>query len=131
MSTVSAIRADRVELVTGEFIPAELVVWAAGIKGPDVLRGLDGPEVNGTNQLVTETTLVTTRDANIFAIGDCAACPRTGFSGSVPPRAQAAHQEAAHLVKECQRRLQQKPLEPFVYLARSYRSVALEPSGLS
>jgi NADH dehydrogenase len=112
---VSAIRGDGVELVTGEFIPAELVVWAAGIKGPDVLRDLDGLEVNRTNQLVTEPTLVTTRDPNIFAIGDCAACPRPGSGSSVPPRAQAAHQQAAHLTKQLKRRLQHKPLEPFVY----------------
>jgi NADH dehydrogenase len=112
---VSAIRPDGVELASGEFIPAELVVWAAGIKGPDVLRDLDSLEVNQTNQLVIETTLVTTRDANIFAIGDCAACPRPGFGSLVPPRAQAAHQQAAHLTKQLKRRLQHKSLEPFVY----------------
>ena len=34
---VSAVRADGIELASGEFIPAELTVWAAGVKGPDVL----------------------------------------------------------------------------------------------
>jgi NADH dehydrogenase len=42
-------------------------------------------------------TLQTTRDPNIFAIGDCAACPWVGRVGkTVPPRAQAAHQEASY-----------------------------------
>jgi NADH dehydrogenase len=112
---VSAVRVDGVELANGEFIPAELVVWAAGVKGPDVLRHLDGLEVNRVNQLVTEPTLSTTRDPDIFAIGDCAACPREGFSAPVPPRAQAAHQEASHLAKQLKRRLEGLPIQPFVY----------------
>ncbi|MBV8963628.1 MAG: hypothetical protein JOY97_11105 [Hyphomicrobiales bacterium] len=33
----------------------------------------------------------------------------------MPPRAQAAHQEASHLLRQMKRRLEGKPLEPFVY----------------
>jgi NADH:ubiquinone reductase (H+-translocating) len=112
---VAAVRADGVELASGEFIPAELVVWAAGVRGPDVLSDLDGLEVNRANHLVTEPTLQTTRDPDIFAIGDCAACPREGFETPIPPRAQAAHQEASHLAKQLKRRLKGLPLQPFVY----------------
>ncbi|MBV8104068.1 MAG: NAD(P)/FAD-dependent oxidoreductase [Hyphomicrobiales bacterium] len=112
---VAAVRADGVELASGEFIPAELVVWAAGVRGPDVLRDLDGLEVNRANHLVTEPTLQTTRDPDVFAIGDCAACPQEGSSAPVPPRAQAAHQEASHLAKQLERRLKGLPLQPFVY----------------
>jgi NADH:ubiquinone reductase (H+-translocating) len=112
---VAAVRADGVKLKSGEFIPAELTVWAAGVKGPDVLADLDGLEVNRSNQLVTDATLRTTRDPAIFAIGDCAAVPRAGFDAPVPPRAQAAHQEASHLARQLKRRLQGLPLEPFVY----------------
>jgi NADH:ubiquinone reductase (H+-translocating) len=90
-------------------------VWAAGIKAPEVLRRLDGLEINRINQLVVEPTLQTTRDPNIFAIGDCAACPRPGTSAPVPPRAQAAHQEASHTVAQIGRRLRAMPLQPYVY----------------
>ena len=62
-------------LASGEIIPAELVVWAAGVKAPDFLRDLDGLETNRINQLVVRPTLQTTRDDDVFAIGDCAACP--------------------------------------------------------
>ena len=113
---VSAVRADGIELASGEFIPAELTVWAAGVKGPDVLAHLDGLEVNRANQLVTDATLRTTRDPDIFAIGDCAAVPRAGFDTPVPPRAQAAHQEASHLAKQLRRRLQGLAMEPFDYV---------------
>jgi NADH:ubiquinone reductase (H+-translocating) len=50
-------------------------------------------------------------------IGDCAACPQPGGVGDVPPRAQAAHQEASHLVKQLPRRLRGEPLKPYVYRA--------------
>ena len=112
---VSEVRADGVCLADGLFIPAELVVWAAGVKGPDVLRDLDGLEVNRSVQLVVTPTLQTTRDPDIFAIGDCASAPREGYSTPVPPRAQAAHQQASFMVGQLRRRLQGSPLRPFRY----------------
>jgi len=112
---VAAVRADGIALANGEFLPAELVVWAAGVKGPDVLKDLDGLETNKACQLVTLPTLLTTRDPDIFAIGDCAACPQKGSAAPVPPRAQAAHQEASHLARQLERRLRGEPIEPFVY----------------
>ncbi|MGZ5526850.1 MAG: NAD(P)/FAD-dependent oxidoreductase, partial [Methylomonas sp.] len=78
----------------GEMIPADLKVWSAGIKAPDWLQNLDGLEVNRINQLVVDETLKTSDD-NIFAVGDCAACPWPGHEANVPPRAQAAHQQAS------------------------------------
>ncbi len=104
-----------VTLAGGEFIAAELVVWAAGVKAPEVLSKLDGLEVNRINQLVVLPTLQTTHDPDIFAIGDCASCPLFGRQGTVPPRAQAAHQQATHLAKQLQRRLLGQSLEPYKY----------------
>jgi NADH dehydrogenase len=112
---VSEVRADGVCLADGDFLPGELVVWAAGVKGPDVLREIGGLETTRTNQLVVEPTLQTTRDPDIFALGDCAACPRPDGKGNIPPRAQAAHQQASHMIGQIERRLAGKPLTPFVY----------------
>ena len=112
---VSEVRKDGVVLDGGEFIPSELVVWSAGVKGPDFLQNLDGLEVTRTNQLVVLPTLQTTRDENIFAIGDCAAAPREGFPQGVPPRAQAAHQESSHMVEQIELRLDGRELRPFKY----------------
>lgn len=106
---------------TGRFIPSELVVWAAGIKAPDFLSNLDGLETNRINQLVVKRTLQTTLDENIFAFGDCAACPRPGYDENVPPRAQAAHQQATMLVKTVKRRLAGKSLPEYTY--RDYGSL--------
>ena len=108
--------ADGVKLASGEILPAEIVVWAAGIKAPDLLRGIDGLETNRINQLVVEPTLRTTRDEHIFAIGDCAASPWLGKQGvTVPPRAQSAHQMASHMVGQMRRRLAGRPLRPWRY----------------
>ena len=112
---VTEVGADGLTLADGTFIASELVVWAAGVRAPEVLQNLDGLEVNRINQLVVEPTLRTTRDRDIFAIGDCAACPRRGEPTPVPPRAQAAHQEAAHLTRQMERRLRGEPLQPYVY----------------
>jgi NADH dehydrogenase len=112
---VSEVRADGVMLADGTFLASELVVWAAGVKGPDFLANLDGLEATRSNQLVVTPTLQTTRDENVFAIGDCAACPRPGFATPVPPRAQAAHQQASHLARQLPRLLAGEALQPFVY----------------
>ena len=115
-SKVAEVTAEGVKLANGVFSPAELVVWAAGVKAPDVLNNIDGLETNGLNQLVVSTTLQTTRDENIFAIGDCAACPWGGhIDRIVPPRAQAAHQQASHLVRQIKRRLEGRPMRPWRY----------------
>jgi NADH dehydrogenase len=113
---VAEVLEDGVRLASGEVVPAELVVWAAGVKAPDFLKDLDGLETNRINQLVVLPTLQTTRDANVFAIGDCAECPWLGQDGvAVPPRAQAAHQQASHMVRQIALRLEGKPLLPWHY----------------
>ena len=112
---VTEVTAAGLQLADRSFIASELVVWAAGVKASEVLPHLDGLEVNRINQLVVEPTLQTTRDPDIFAIGDCAACPRRGEPTPVPPRAQAAHQEAAHMVRQIERRLRGQPLLPYTY----------------
>ncbi len=97
-----------------EFIEANIKVWAAGIKAPDWLKNLDGLETNHINQLIVDSTLKTSDDT-IFAMGDCAACAWTGRTGNVPPRAQAAHQQATAVGKSIINRLKGGNLVEFVY----------------
>jgi NADH:ubiquinone reductase (H+-translocating) len=114
---VAEVLPDGVRLADGQLLPAELVVWAAGVKAPDFLKDIAGLETNRVNQLVVRSTLQTSGDENIFAIGDCAACawPQAGEEILVPPRAQAAHQQATHLMRQIKRRLAGKPLEDYRY----------------
>jgi NADH:quinone reductase (non-electrogenic) len=113
---VTSVDVSGVHTASGATYPADLVVWSAGIMAPEWLNGLDGLETCRGNQLVVSTTLQTTRDPDIFAFGDCAACPwpETGRDGAlIPPRAQAAYQQAKLLVKTMQAQLARRPLPTF------------------
>ncbi|KAA1174243.1 NAD(P)/FAD-dependent oxidoreductase [Marinobacter salinexigens] len=112
---VSEVRSDGIVMKDGTELPSEMTIWAAGIKAPAFLAELDGLEVNRGNQLVVEQTLQTTQDVDIFAFGDCAACPQPDSDRPVPPRAQAAHQQADALFKTLCNRLEGKDDVPFVY----------------
>ena len=114
-SKVAEVLHDGVRLEDGRILPAELVVWAAGIQAPGFLADLDGLESNRLRQLVVRNTLQTTRDDAVFALGDCAACPWPDKGGNVPPRAQAAHQQASHLARQLRRRLVGQPLREWRY----------------
>jgi NADH:ubiquinone reductase (H+-translocating) len=109
------VTAEGIHTRSGDFFPADLIVWTAGVKGPSWLAQLDGLEVDRLGRLVVDETLRTTRDENIFALGDCAACPQPDSEHPVPPRAQAAYQQAHALATSLARRLQGKPLLPFRY----------------
>jgi NADH dehydrogenase len=118
-SKVMEVTPTGIRLADGREIESELVVWAAGVKAPDFLKDFSGLETNRINQLVVHDTLQTTRDPDIFALGDCAACPCSdadgGRAGIVPPRAQAAHQQATHMWLQIKRRLANQPLKPYRY----------------
>ncbi len=118
---VVEVTAEGIRTASGHFIPAAFKVWAAGIKAPDFLRDLAGLESNAINQLAVRPTLQTTRDEAIFAIGDCAACPLDDQGNTVPPRAQAAHQQASLVARAIVRRLKGRPLPAYRY--RDYGSL--------
>jgi NADH dehydrogenase len=107
---------------SGRVIPAEIKVWAAGIKAPEVLGTLDGLEVNRINQLMVRPTLQTTLDDNIFSFGDCAACPM-GEGALVPPRAQAAHQQAELLARTIEDRVRGRDIAPGEYHYKDFGSL--------
>ncbi len=116
---VVAVTNRGVQLGDGRTIGSELVVWAAGVRAADFLGRLPGLETNRINQLLVRPSLQTTQDDDIFAIGDCAACPwpaaAAGRAATVPPRAQAAHQQAAHMVRQIRCRLAGRPLADYRY----------------
>lgn len=111
---VTKAEADGLTTKEGDKIPAHIMVWAAGIKGPDFIKDIAGLETNRINQLVVTNSLQTTRDENIFVIGDLAQC--TQEDGSfVPPRAQAAHQMSSQAYANILALLNGKKCKPYVY----------------
>ncbi|GLT16587.1 NADH dehydrogenase [Vibrio zhanjiangensis] len=98
----------------GDKIPAQIMVWAAGIKAPDFVKNIAGLESNRINQLIVKETLQTTLDDDIFVIGDLAHCAQPDGS-FVPPRAQAAHQMASRAFSNIVAKLNGRELKPYVY----------------
>ncbi|MDD1782864.1 NAD(P)/FAD-dependent oxidoreductase [Enterovibrio sp. ZSDZ35] len=105
---------DGLNTKDGDKISAQIMVWAAGIKAPDFLKDIAGLETNRINQLVVKPTLQTTRDEDIFVIGDCAACEQPDGS-MVPPRAQSAHQMASRCFANIVAKLTDRELKDYVY----------------
>ena len=113
---VTEVSAKGIKTHTKKIISSSLVVWAAGVKAPDFLKNIDGLETNRINQLIVNSSLQTTKDDSIFAFGDCAACPIDGTDQYVPPRAQAAHQQANLLFRSMKLRVKGKiHLPRYVY----------------
>jgi len=109
---VLAVHADRLETSQGD-VPADLIVWAAGIKAAEANQGF-GLETNRGNQFVVNDRLETSAP-EVWALGDCAAAPWKD-GRTVPARAQAAHQQASYLERALIARLHQGRIDrPFVY----------------
>ncbi|GED21455.1 NAD(P)/FAD-dependent oxidoreductase [Halomonas halmophila] len=113
---VTRIEPSAIITADGQRIETDLGVWAAGIKAPAFLSEL-GLTTEHNHRIRVESSLQSIDDPHIFALGDCASCPQEDGS-QVPPRAQAAHQQADRLYKNLRARLEGKPLKPFVFRDR-------------
>ena len=118
---VVEVTADSLKMASGKVITSTLTVWAAGVKAADFLKtfgaGADGSGALATsrlNQLLVNGNLQTTLDTSIYAFGDCAACQQSDGTW-VPPRAQAAYQQAMYLARVLPQLIDAKPVAPFVY----------------
>jgi NADH dehydrogenase len=105
----------------GNVYPADICVWAAGIRAPEFLGSLGLPVAKG-GQIEVDDHLAVKGVADVYALGDCAACT-DGNGKPVPPRAQAAHQQADYLVRTFLHldRGQAPQKSPYVY--RDYGSL--------
>lgn len=118
---VTEIRAAEVIDADGNSYPADLCVWAAGIRAPQWLSTLGLPTGRG-GQLEVDERLQVKGFTSIFALGDCAAC--TDAKGvKVPPRAQAAHQQADFLVDCFIRDIKGRPQPSKAYVYTDYGSL--------
>ena len=118
---VTSIEADKVNVATGASYAADIVVWAAGIRAPEFLATLGLP-VNRAGQIEVTGMLNVQGHANIYALGDCAAC--MGENGKlVPPRAQAAHQQADFLLRSFVLAARGKPAPAKGYAYTDYGSL--------
>ena len=100
---------------SGALIDADLIVWAAGVKGAEEIRTMGDLQLTRGNQIVVRPTLQSSNDDRIYALGDCASCLLPGRDRPVPPRAQSAHQMASLIFTNLVRAQAGHPLRDFVY----------------
>jgi NADH:ubiquinone reductase (H+-translocating) len=116
-AAVTAIHERAVELADGRRLEADIIVWAAGVKGPGFAGGLDGLGVTPTGQLLVGPTLQTLADERIFALGDCARFDPSS-AGGASSTAQVARQQAQHLARQLPAWLIGRAMRPFRYRDR-------------
>lgn len=121
---VEKVDAENIYFNDGTHIPAELKVWAAGIKTPKVIQDLEGFAKDRMGRLDVYATLQTKSDPNIFALGDCAHCILDAREAALGPRAQVASQQAAFLVDAMKARLAGKS-QPMFYFSDKGSLVSL------
>jgi NADH dehydrogenase len=98
-SAVIEVEPTAIVLKSGERIASDLTIWVAGVRAPPILSELGGLTTNRGGQVVVTASLQSVTDPLIFALGDCASAPWIGTESRVPPRAQAAHQQAKFLAR--------------------------------
>ncbi|ELX13006.1 NADH dehydrogenase Ndh [Janthinobacterium sp. HH01] len=101
-TAVAQVTAEAVIDAAGTAHRADLTLWAAGVEAPQLCATF-GLTVNNLRQIVVDSSLCSTNDSQIYALGDCASyvCP---IKGAAPPRAQVAHQQAMFLADLLSRR---------------------------
>jgi NADH dehydrogenase len=118
---VAAIDKDHVTDSNGNVYPADLCVWAAGIRAPEFLGTLGLATTKG-GQLDVDAHLRVKGAVDVYALGDCAACIDANGK-PVPPRAQAAHQQSDYLLKTFMNQASGQPPQKQPYAYRDYGSL--------
>lgn len=127
---VAEVAADHIVTADGRTLPADLCVWAAGIKAPGLGATLDLP-LNKLGQLQVDAGM-RSPDRDVFAIGDCAATPMAGSDRTLPATAQVAHQQASYLADVMGDRIRgmETARPPFVYRDRGSLVSLGQQSGI-
>jgi NADH dehydrogenase len=118
---VERISSDQVIDASGQVYPYQICVWAAGIKAPGFLAKLGLP-TTPAGQLEVTDRLQVKGHPQVYAIGDCAACVMADGS-RVPPRAQAAHQQAEYLYRSFMHEQRRGTQVSVSYVYRDYGSL--------
>jgi len=103
---------DRIRLNSGEVIPAQTVIWAAGVRASS-LNGTLGLPTGRQGRIPVEPTLQVTGHPEVFIIGDAAYREENGEP--LPMVAPVAIQMGQSVARNIKRQLRGQPLAPFRY----------------
>jgi NADH dehydrogenase len=102
----------RIQLKGGEAIPADTVIWAAGIRASPLTATLGLPLAR-QGRIAVEPTLQVPGHPEVFVIGDAAYREENG--AMLPGVAPVAIQMGRFVARNIMRQLRSEPLEPFRY----------------
>jgi NADH:ubiquinone reductase (H+-translocating) len=114
-TTVKAYADGAVHCSDGEIIPAELLIWAAGVSPSPILKKL--PLELARDRVVVDSTLEVPGHPGIWAAGDCAAVADPESKVPYPPTAQHALREGKVIGRNIELRLKGQKPKPFQYEA--------------
>jgi NADH dehydrogenase len=97
----------------GTRIQADVSVWAAGVRAPSFLAD-SGLPCDNLGRIKVNPDLTVEGLPNVYGAGDCCCCPMDD-GGTVPPRAQSAHQMASVVAHNIVASHKGKRLKTFVY----------------
>lgn len=95
-------------------IDTSTLVWAAGVKGNELIEKLD-VEKDRIGRVMVNETLQVPGFPGLYAIGDCAHFQAEGHDYPLPQTGQVAVQEAACLVENIVRDIDDRPQKAFSY----------------
>ena len=108
---ICKVMADAVETKSGQTFAADVTIWATGTSGPAIAGDVTALETNKKGQWKVRPTLQSTKSDAIFALGDCC----TIIDGPAPTTAQAASEQAEHLIDALPRWLKNEPIDAFEF----------------
>lgn len=112
-AAVSEYDGQNILLKSGERIPAQTMIWAAGICA-ERLTGLLNMPLDRFKRILVQPTLQLPGHPDVFAIGDCAQ-PEGEGQVAYPMIAPVAIQQAEWSAANLLRHLANEPLQPFRY----------------
>ena len=112
-AAVAEVKPRQILFSDGTSIPAEVTIWAAGVKGEPAMKALALPQ-DGI-RIAVDKSLQVSNYPYVFAIGDIAGA--TGKDGKyLPMVAPVAMQQARFVAKQIARLVKNEPLKEFSYL---------------
>jgi NADH dehydrogenase len=113
---VASVADDVVQLTNGVRIPAQTVVWTAGVSSNALVSALPCRLVKG--RLATDECLRVEGMPNVWALGDCAHVIDRVTGAPYPPTAQHAIRQGACLAANIVALLRGEALRPFTFSTR-------------
>jgi NADH:ubiquinone reductase (H+-translocating) len=109
-SAIREVTSDQVLLASGEELPSDVTVWAAGVAGPAAVAGWGLPQGRGGRILVGPDLRVQGQD-RIFALGDISLID----GQPLPQLASPALQMGRHAARQVGKLATGQPTDPFSY----------------